>query len=56
VTCRREGLALDVVDELRLDSPVRAVDDEAGPVGRPENLASNAPMSALAGLADDQGH
>src|SRR5439155_20701336 len=53
----RQRLALDIVDELRLDSLVRAEDDEPRPLGRAVELAADAPVAARAGLGLGQnGH
>ena len=47
-------LPVEVVDELRLDAAVRAEDDQARPLGRAGDLAADAPVAALACLADGQ--
>src|SRR5215211_1200165 len=57
VTGRRERLRIRVVDELGLDAMVGAEDDQARALGRPEDLAADALVAALARLADrKRGH
>src|SRR6266545_7681429 len=54
---RGERAALPVVHELGGDAPVRAVDDETGPLGRAADLPANAPVAAVASLSDgERGH
>src|SRR6266511_1824707 len=50
----REGLALEVVDELRLDATVGAEHDQAGTLGGAEDLGAYAAVATIACVADGE--
>ena len=52
VARRGQRAPLDVVDELRLDPAVRAMDDEARPLRRAGDLAAHTAVPPRPGLSD----